>query len=490
MKLHTNLKEKTNEINRVEGLEEAIESALVNYDKKKRERDRKEKIMANDKLYEASFQGLSEYFLQCQVGEFHIYKEALKGPVSFNYRANIINFIKEIYQDCSKDIILYQSDIRKQELEYGDIFGRFYPYEIGFEYKEVIRNEENNFVSIPGTGSIFFQDNEGFRYVVQFEEVMDIVATDKRIGLNFKIMCNGNTKEATDKTGKFIFKLREYVRENNIFKKGVYDMLGNYIDIEHTPWREIKITRELHKTIDFHIVNFINNIEEIKKKGVKTSRGIILSGNPGNGKTLLGKVLASNMNVPFVWVTAKDVEKCFGPYTQNHDFFDFAVNISPVILFIEDADIYLKDRFENPNKSTLSEFLNKLDGLKDNRGVLTIITANNPEMLDEAVKNRPKRFDVIIEFPNPPIEQRKEILTDELFEYIRGEDKKLINEIAQKLNGFSGAHIKEFAERLKMSSVYNKKKYISEEIVNSELANFDFKPIDKKGNNGTAGFGE
>jgi len=150
---------------------------------------------------------------------------------------------------------------------------------------------------------------------------------------------------------------------------------------------------------------------------------------------------------------------------------------APSIVFIEDADIFLQNRQSTYNGQTLTGFLNLIDGLKENTGVVTILTCNNPELLDEAVKNRPKRFDVIIEFPNPAIEQRIEILLKKLINHIKEQDVEVLTSIAGEMNGFSGAHLVEFADRLIMSKIYKGIEYIERSMITDELENFGFKPF-------------
>ncbi|HRX49296.1 MAG TPA: AAA family ATPase, partial [Spirochaetota bacterium] len=195
----------------------------------------------------------------------------------------------------------------------------------------------------------------------------------------------------------------------------------------------------------------------------------------GNGKTMLGKILCSNMGVPFFIATADDFK--MGVNNQKIEkLYITASMYAPSIVYIEDADIFLQQRQYNLNGFTLSGFLNLIDGLKENTGVITIITCNSPELLDEAVKNRPKRFDVIIEFPNPALEQRIEILQVKLKEHIKEEDSDYLSSIAGKMHGFSGAHITEFADRLIMSKIYSDIEFVSRELMDRELENFSFRP--------------
>ncbi len=255
--------------------------------------------------------------------------------------------------------------------------------------------------------------------------------------------------------------------------------MGLPVKIENEAWDSLKIPAELKKDIKFHITDFISHLDKFREADVKPSRGIIVSGPPGNGKTMLARILCSNTDTAFFIVNPEDFNRNNGN-TWLEDLYTTASANAPSIVLIEDADIFLQKRMTNFQAAKLSDFLNVIDGIRQNDGIITILTCNNPELLDEAVKNRPKRFDVIIDFPNPAAEQRREILIDKIEKHMKPGDTDLIEEASERFEGFSGAHLCEFGERLIMSKIYKGREYFDREIFDEELQKFGFKPSLKK----------
>lgn len=181
-------------------------------------------------------------------------------------------------------------------------------------------------------------------------------------------------------------------------------------------------------------------------------RGLILSGPPGNGKTLIGKILASSGEGNFIWITANDIQE--GNTVNISSIFEFARLISPCILFIEDLDLSGAGERETGNlfKPILSEMLNQIDGFKPNDGVVTIATTNNLNSLDKAISERPGRFDVKILLPNPDFNQRLKILRRFTKNFKLAEGINL-EYIAKNTDGFSCAYVREIITRAAMSAI-------------------------------------
>lgn len=130
-----------------------------------------------------------------------------------------------------------------------------------------------------------------------------------------------------------------------------------------------------------------------RKNGIPLKRGVLLVGPPGNGKTMVCRALANTKRFTVFWVLPGECR------TDFPDVFDKAARQAPSIVLLEDVDLIGASRHEMPK--TLGQLLNAMDGLVEADGVVTIATTNRPETLDEALANRPNRFDVRLAFPNP-----------------------------------------------------------------------------------------
>ncbi|HOP65101.1 MAG TPA: ATP-binding protein [Spirochaetota bacterium] len=427
---------------------------------------------------------LSEFFLGCGSYEFyHLMIDVDKG-LSLFFATMFEEFLSSHYINRNKIADERLKEFLKDEAfrDY-DYYDNIFKRHIGFKYSCFTDSE--TWITYISYGTYFIEDETGNRVVIHIPDYSIYKELSGGLSINFKIEFLGNPASGNIQEVIFdiIKKAYSYFGSEKGKRKSAINYSGISTPIEFIPWENLKIPAEVKRDINFHIVDFLSHAEKFRESGVKSSRGIIIYGPPGNGKTMLAKILCTNLDVPFYLVKPEDYRDT---YLQSRvdDIYKSASRNAPAIVLIEDADIFLQKRTFNANSDKLSDFLNIIDGIRENNGIITILTCNNPELLDEAVKNRPKRFDVIIEFPNPAMEQRKEILQDRLDSHLDAEGIYLIDEAAEKFEGFSGAHLCEFAERLIMSKIYSNKEFIDAEIFESEIVKFGFSPSKKKGNIG------
>lgn len=161
----------------------------------------------------------------------------------------------------------------------------------------------------------------------------------------------------------------------------------------------------------------VGEVSEDKRK--KTSA--LLYGPPGNGKTHLIKYLATKHKLPIMIFT-------LSPDWTNHDLLLIFSQIPKrCIVLFEDFDNYFDGRScvlggDNKNiKFTFDIILNGLDGVyTTHENVVFIMTVNDINKVDDALKNRPSRFKFVREFGNPDIEVRRKILGSEIAEEAEG----------------------------------------------------------------------
>lgn len=165
-------------------------------------------------------------------------------------------------------------------------------------------------------------------------------------------------------------------------------------------------------------INYLKNIEKYIKIGARFPRGILLTGNPGNGKTLIANAVAGEINCDFYSLSGSElVSKWIGDTEKAiRDLFKNCTKYKPVVIFIDELDAIGSSRTSPENglslhhNSIVDELLAQIDRLeKENIPTILIGATNNIKWLDPALV-RPGRFDKTINITNPTLEDRIEIL--------------------------------------------------------------------------------
>lgn len=197
------------------------------------------------------------------------------------------------------------------------------------------------------------------------------------------------------------------------------------------------------------VVDFLKNPEKYKRLGAHMTRGVLLVGEPGNGKTLLAKAVAGEANCPFFSISGSDFIEVFVGVgaARVRDLFAQARKHAPSIIFIDEIDAVGRHRGSglggghDEREQTLNQLLTEMDGFQTSSAgsVIVIAATNRPDVLDKALL-RPGRFDKRVEVPYPDLKSREEILT------VHAKNVKLDPEvdlarIARGTPGFSGADL-------------------------------------------------
>ncbi|KAI8366650.1 peptidase family M41-domain-containing protein [Radiomyces spectabilis] len=192
------------------------------------------------------------------------------------------------------------------------------------------------------------------------------------------------------------------------------------------------------------IVQFLKNPQKFTELGGKLPKGVLLTGPPGTGKTMLARAVAGEANVPFFFMSGSEFDEMYVGVGARRvrELFAAARIKAPSIVFIDEIDAIGSKR--NPKdqsymKQTLNQLLVDLDGFSQTEGVIFIAATNFPELLDKALV-RPGRFDRHVNVPLPDVRGRIEILKHHMKNIQFASDVD-VSVIARGTPGFSGADL-------------------------------------------------
>lgn len=193
--------------------------------------------------------------------------------------------------------------------------------------------------------------------------------------------------------------------------------------------------------------------ELAEKFGIRGGGGVLLYGPPGTGKTMLAKATAGEIDATFFRVSPADMlSKWVGEAEQNiKKLFDAAAGEKRSVIFIDEIEALVparRDEGSSVMQRVVPQILQGMEGFdnkKDVRAVLFMGATNVPWQLDPAVL-RPGRFDEKVYIPLPDFAARRKMLDIYLAKRPLEEGLDL-DELARRMDGFSGADIKYVCDR-------------------------------------------
>lgn len=230
-----------------------------------------------------------------------------------------------------------------------------------------------------------------------------------------------------------------------VFDNGYWDKSKElWRSVSDASWTDVILSPAMKQNLIDDVQGFFDNQELYAQFAVPWKRGVILHGVPGNGKTVSIKALMASLYsrddpIPSLYVKSFETN-CQTEQYAIRQIFQQARSMAPCLLIFEDLDSLVNDDIR-------SYFLNEVDGLESNDGILMIGSTNHLDKLDPAISKRPSRFDRKYHFKIPGEEERrlyteywrKKLLKNKTVEF----PEELCGVIAKLSEGFSFAYLKE-----------------------------------------------
>ncbi|KAJ7750905.1 P-loop containing nucleoside triphosphate hydrolase protein [Mycena metata] len=240
------------------------------------------------------------------------------------------------------------------------------------------------------------------------------------------------------KTGMWADTLNEEIWTYNMYWRKDHQL---WVDVQSADWDDVILKDDFKTGLQKDIYGFFKSEPVYKKFAIPWKRGIIMYGPPGNGKTISIKVIMKTCDAQgFAPLYVKSFQHFMGEEYAMAEVFEKARQLAPCVMVLEDLDALITDR----NRSF---FLNQLDGLQGNDGLLVIGTTNHFERLDPGLSTRPSRFDRKYLFDDPDLEERtlyaqywqNKLKSNEEIDF----PDALVDEAAEQTDKFSFAYLKE-----------------------------------------------
>jgi cell division protease FtsH len=224
------------------------------------------------------------------------------------------------------------------------------------------------------------------------------------------------------------------------------------------------------------VVDFLKDPAKYRRLGARAPKGVLLTGAPGTGKTLLARATAGEAKVPFFSASASEfIEMIVGVGASRvRELFSEARKVAPAIIFIDEIDTIGRARGgaravggHDEREQTLNQILTEMDGFSGHEGVVVLAATNRPDVLDPALL-RPGRFDRQIIIHPPDQKGRVEILKVHTRSVPLTKDVDL-EQLASSTPGMTGADLANLVNEAALLAARRRKDAVSQRDLTDAL---------------------
>ncbi|MXZ48969.1 MAG: 26S protease regulatory subunit [Candidatus Dadabacteria bacterium] len=208
------------------------------------------------------------------------------------------------------------------------------------------------------------------------------------------------------------------------------------------------------------------NSKSLSAIGARPIKGVLFTGEPGTGKTMLARIIASQSEATFYEISGPVIfSKWYGQSEELlRKLFEKAGEEKKAIIFFDEIDSIAAQRGDESHeasKRVVAQLLTLMDGFASDTSIIVIAATNRPQDLDVALR-RPGRFDWEIEFPYPDERDRKDILIKTARRLCTREPLPHAM-IAERSAGWSAAELAQIWSEAALLAVQDQRKQIYEE---------------------------